>query len=424
MDSPSPAAPVSSTFSTNPEKVTQLDITIFSGMRKTAALLATSVLLSACGSGSDSSDTAFSGFSAGSQAAVVATAAATGDGGSLALLDIAAPYSGGTNLTASASDIVVRANGDQYFVLGRFMTDNITAYSLTDPGTALYQFSVNDESAEPGVSANPYDLVFASDEKAYLIRYGSPFIWIVNPSATTEANFKIGEIDLSAYDAEGPPEAAGAAIVDGKLFVIMQRLGGEFGFTPVQNAYVAVFDTSTDLEIDTGTGGVLPGIELPAQNVIDLSVDPATDNLFIAAVGVYAAFDGSAPAELTGGVVTVDTSDYSADLLVDDDTVGVQVSAVAVASASAAYLVSYTGFGDNALVRFDPTTGALGSMSVAGLANADIADIQRAPDGTLWVAVNDTENPRIVIVDPADDSVISDSVNPGLSPRSIAFTNE
>ncbi len=399
-------------------------------MKKNASALAQSLplvaalLLSACGSDSDSGGNSFAGFETGSQSAVIATNAATGDGGSLALLEVAAPYAGGTELTASASDIVVSANGDNYYVLGRFQTDNITAYSITDPNTAIYQYSVNDESAEPGVSANPYDLVFQSAEKAYLIRYGSPFIWIVNPAATTEANFKIGEIDLSAYDAEGPPEASGAAIVDGKLFVMMQRLGGEGGFVPVKNAYVAVFDTTTDQEIDTATGGDLQGIDLGVQNALDMSVDPATGDLFIAAVGDYGAFDGSRPVGLTGGVVTVDTNDYSTQLLVDDDTVGTQVSAAEVVSASAAYLVAYASFGDTTLSRFNPSTGAIEVAGVGGLAGADIADIARAPDGTLWVAVNDIDNPRIVIIDPADDSIVSEAVNPGLSPKSIAFTNQ
>ncbi len=390
-----------------------------------AAMLSAVLVISGCGSDSDSdsSTDGFAGCEAGAACAIVASVPATGDSAQVKLLDSAAPYMSVDGAVSTTSDYIVRTNGDNYYVLARFQTDSITGYSISDPQTALFQFSVNDAEETDVLSANPYDLVFASDQKAYLIRYGSPKIWIVDPSATTLEDFRIGTLDLSGYDSVGAPQASGAAIVDGKLFVMMQRLGGDDGFRAIENGYVAVFDTSTDQEIDTGTGGSLMGIELPIINPNDMSVDPVTGDLFIAGVGAYAAFDGSRPAELTGGVAMVNTADYSTQLLVDDDAVGAQVSAAEVISADAGYLISYAAYQSNTLVRFNPNTGAIEETGVAGLSDVDLRDVARGPDGTLWVGVGDTTNPRIVIIDPADNSVVSDSVNIGSNPNNIVFAN-
>ncbi|HCQ35422.1 MAG TPA: hypothetical protein DIU19_05870, partial [Alcanivorax sp.] len=98
-------------------------------------------------------------------------------------------------------------------------------------------------------SSNVYDLVFAAPDKAYMIRYGADTVWVVDPTAGRERNFKTGELDLSAYlpaNTTGSPNMSAAVVVDGKLFIAMQRLDSVF--QPNNTAYVAVFDTATDEE--------------------------------------------------------------------------------------------------------------------------------------------------------------------------------
>ena len=130
------------------------------------------------------------------------------------------------------------------------MSDSVSAHSASDPSTVIFETSTNDGTDT--ASSNPHDLVFVDSQKGYLLRYGSPNVWIVNPSATSASEFKIGEIDLSAYDADGVPEATRAVIVGDRMFVFMQRL--EL-FAPTLPGVVAVIDTTTDTEIDTGSDG-------------------------------------------------------------------------------------------------------------------------------------------------------------------------
>ena len=327
------------------------------------------------------------------------------------------PFEVEGNLNPGVSDTIVRAFGDRYFVIRRFMSDSIAAYSIDDPSTPLFEVSTNSDTEE--ASSNPHDLVFLNAEKAYLLRYGSPIVWVVNPSVTDPAAFKIGEIDLSAYDADGVPEATRGAIVNGNLYVVMQRLEG---FVPTQPGYVAVIDTATDTEIDTGTGNGLPGIELPAFNPGDISVDAATDSLFISAFGDFGAFDGSRPAALTGGLVTVDTTDFSATQLIDDNDGTGRMNNVEVATVSRGYLVTSQGFGSTSLDMFNPGTGRIEALGVAGLTGVDIRDIAVGPAGNLWVAIADPESPRVIVINPADNSVISPDIATTQSPASIAFT--
>ncbi len=50
-----------------------------------------------------------------------------------------------------------------------------------------------------GIEVDPYALVSLSETKAYLLRYGSDKVWVVNPQAENSEDFKIGELDLSGY---------------------------------------------------------------------------------------------------------------------------------------------------------------------------------------------------------------------------------
>ena len=79
-------------------------------------------------------------------------------------------------------------------------------------------------------ASNPYEMLFVSDSKAYILRYGSSDIWIVDPSvsAADEEAFKTGEISLKAYDSDQVPNMVSGLIHDGKLFVVMQAMNSEF----------------------------------------------------------------------------------------------------------------------------------------------------------------------------------------------------
>ena len=348
--------------------------------------------------------------------AILTTVASDFSSSAIEIYDAASRTEGLTGLNPGVSDTIVRAFEDKYYVIRRFMSDSVSAHSASDPSTVIFETSTNDGTDT--ASSNPHDLVFVDSQKGYLLRYGSPNVWIVNPSATSASEFKIGEIDLSAYDADGVPEATRAVIVGDRMFVFMQRL--EL-FAPTLPGVVAVIDTTTDTEIDTGSDGDLNGFEIPAFNPNDVSLDTSTDSIFVAAVGDFGAFDGSRPPALTGGIVSVDTENFTATQLIDDTEETGRITAVEVIDANTAYMITETAFLSSTLVKFDPNTGTIESTGVAGFADVDLRDIAKGPEGNLWVAVGNTTSPQVVVVNPADDSVIGPEINTTLIPTGITF---
>ena len=330
------------------------------------------------------------------------------------IIETDSPFTADSALNPGVSDTIVRAFEDTYYVIRRTNSHSVEAYNIADSTTPLFDFSTDSDPDD--VLSNPHDLVFLNSEKAYLLRYGSPIMWVVNPSATTIEEFMLSEIDLSAFDTVGPPEATRGVIVGDNLYIIMQRLDG---FSPTQPGFVAVVDTNTDTLIDPGTSDSLPGIELPAFNPTDISVDESTGTIFISAVGDFGSFENT---ELTGGVVALDSTDFSAVQLIDDNVSTGRIINVEITSASRGYIVSSASFTSTSLDQFNPVTGQIEALGIAGLSDVDIRDLAIGPQGNLWVAVADPVSPRVVIINPADNSIVSDGIPTTQNPTSLAFT--
>lgn len=364
---------------------------------------------------------------AAARQAVVATIAA--DYGSAAHSVISVDPVGGPRtvrnelLPTSVSDIALSAHGQYFYRIERFQADNVTQFSMDAPDTPIRQFSTNDPGEEG--SSNPLSLVFVDESKAYLLRYGKSTAWIVNPSATNQSEFKIGELDLSAYaDEDGVPEMSGGAVVDGKLFIVCQRLED---FVPVNNAYVAVFDTITDEEIDTATSGPAPGIELPIKN--PMGIQEIGGEIYVQGSGDLGAEWAGRPPEYTGGIVRINALTYKTDMVVDDgdadDHPFGNISGMTIVSADKGYFVGYAGWGDNTLYAFNPLTGIvsgpandyLTGKSIAGMNAGAFADA----NGMLWVC-NSTDA-EVVILNPADDR-IDETISTVLNPIQVVFVSE
>ena len=332
---------------------------------------------------------------------------------------------------ATGSDIRVATDGADVYQIGRLRIDSLTRFDPERLDEPLWQYSLNGEET----GANPYDIAFLNERRAYVARYGSPVVWIVDPSAETEANFKLGELDLSAYDTDGVPNATDVEIVDGKLFVLLQRLTE---FTPDKPGYVAVFDTATDQEIATGAGrDGLPGIALDVTNPEGLQYVEDTDELLVTGRGNIFENEAVAGDPFQGGVVSIDPDAYTADLLVDDGTAEDNDGFVAeslVTSADTGYVLTYriVSEGDEAfdsetaLRRFDPRTGLVAEGVVAGLEERDLAVLALGPRGRLWVGAAevggepDDTSPGFLLIDPATDTIV-DEIRTEFSPTGLVF---
>ncbi|NOQ88587.1 MAG: hypothetical protein GQ550_06645, partial [Gammaproteobacteria bacterium] len=318
------------------------------------------------------------------------------------------------DLLPTGSDITVAAYGSHFYRIERaFSGNSVTKFSTSEPQTPIWQYSTND--AGSAVLSNPHDMIFVSETKAYVLRYGSNTMWIVDPSAESEDKFKIGEIDLSSYDdADGVPEMDSGVIVDGKLYVTLQRLDN---FAVTQTPYVAIFDVITDEEIDANIAGdSLKGIPLQTRNPTNIVYEQASNVIFVQGSGSFF------PVEYTSGVEKIDLSTLSATVILDDgDDVrhpyGL-VSELAVVSDTILYFVGYDGFTDNTLYRLDLSTAEITATSVTSLINGQMANLTVDSEGLLWVS--DSANATVRIIDPQTDTEV-DALFTNLNPEKIVF---
>ena len=329
---------------------------------------------------------------------------------------------------ATGSDIRVATDGEDVYQIGRFQIDSLTRYSTEELRDPVWQYSVNGEE----VASNPYDVVFASETKAYVIRYGSPFVWIVDPTAERLEDFKTGEIDLGAYDTnDGVPNMSDAVLVGDRLFVLMQRLDETLRFAPTLDGYVAVIDTTTDEEIDTGRGeGGLPGIALETSNPEGLYHFEAANELHVVGRGNIfenenVLEDGDVVADpYDGGLETIDLDTLETGLLFDDGTAednrGFLADALVV-SPDKGYALFYESFRVTTLRAFNPLSGVVSDDVVAGLEDVDVSTLAVAPDGLVWVGLPDETAPGFTVLDPSDDSVALERVATEFDPLNVVF---
>ena len=369
------------------------------------------------------------------QTAVVATPAADYSSSAVSVIPVEADNGFRTAqnglLAQSSSDITLSAFENYFYLITRYGSMTVAKVDINAPDTVIWQYSTEGNETD----SNPYQLVFASSEKAYMIRAGSAKIWIVDPSAETEEDFKIGELDLSAYDdGDGLPEMASGVIADGKLFVAMQRLTD---YLPTENKpYIAVFDVETDTEIDTlmGEGG-LKGIALETKNPMTLQYLAENDTIYVQCPGAYPYGWTFAPEyEDDGGIVAIDIYDYSTTLVLDDgDGLGADltwgtIAGMEIISSTKGYFVGGYAAGENTLYAFNPSAdnpddpGVIAiddeniqGKSIAGMESGIYADM----NGLLWIC-NQTDQ-EVLILDTDTDTVV-DSVDTELNPGKVVFT--
>ena len=359
------------------------------------------------------------------QSAVVAAAASDYSSYGISAITVdpkAGPRIAVNNLLAGSNGSTVKAFGQYYYRIEQFQADNVTKVDISAPNTPIWQYSTQDTGEAN--SSNPYDLVFVSSTKAYLLRYGSTKAWIVNPSATSEAGFKIGVLDLSAYtDADGAPDMCCGVIANGKLFIVMQRM---VDWCPIEIAYVAVFDTATDTEIKTGMGtGSMIGIPLTIKNPGSIQYMAENNRIYVQGVGSYPGGSCDPVYEYTGGIESINPVTYASSTVLDDGDATTHpygaIAGMLIASSTKGYFVGYAGWGDNTLYTFNPTTGVV-SGAVTGVQNINISGMNSGTyldkNAMMWVC--DSTNAQIKIVDTTNNTV-NENVATNLNPQKVAF---
>ena len=388
-------------------------------------VLATAIFtLTACSSDSDNDvgmpdapDTSLDG-----QFAFVSTRSADYTTGRVDRISLADGFTFNGSYPGALSDISITTDGTSPYQIGRFQIDSVTRYDAQDTSIVDYQYSVKGDEA---LTANPQSIAFSGVNKAYLTRRNSNSLWIIDPEAATEADFKLDEIDLSAYDID-LPNMTDAIIVDDKLFVLLERLqelpsGSQI---PDKVGYLAVYNTITDTEIDTGMGsdGLL-GVELLVTNPTSLQYSEETGQIYVVGRGNYFANDNITDDFHSGGVQAIDPTSYAQAMLLDDgtdaDNQGYFVEAEII-NADLGYLLTYQSFGVSTLRTFNPTSGELSESVFPELQNVDITTIAQGSDEHLWIGIND-DAPGFYRLELATGDLLADRIATVLVPTNVVF---
>lgn len=298
------------------------------------------------------------------------------------------------------SDSVARAFGSIVYVINRFGADNIQALDASNDFATLWQCSV-------GNGKNPHDVVRVSDDKGYVALYGGGVAVVDLTPRPDCADFVQQEIDLSSLaDDDGLPEADRMALVDGTLYVSLQRLDN---FAPSASSVLAVIDTSTD----TLTGSIALSAPNPFAETKGLPLDPDTGKILVASTGNFGVLDG--------GIERIDPATAMAEgHFVTEEELGGDISDFVIVSSARGYAVVTDADFNNSLVRFDPSTGELQATLVTG--SAFLPDIEYDPaTDQLFLASQDFANPGIRVFAADDSEVTTAPIDTGLPPFNINF---
>jgi hypothetical protein len=359
------------------------------------AILTLTALVAGC----STNDTITGPGSLGDNTAIVVTSDFTT--GALSAIDVATRQVA-TNVASIHSDAAVRVYGGLVYVVNRFGQDNIQVIDPANSYATVRQFST-------GNGSNPQDIEFASPIKAYITRYGSADLLIVDPRTGAER----GTISLAGFaDADGLPEMAGMALVGNLLFVACQRLTN---FLPANPSVVVVISTFTDqvVDLDPLTPGV-QGIALTGRDPFtDFVYDPASRELMIGCVGDFGVADG--------GIERIDTDNrVSRGYAITETALGGDVLDVAWNDAARSYAIVGDAAFNTLLMSWSAASGAV-IDTVYAPGGFTLPDCEINSRGELYVCTNGVTAPGVRIYHVGPDTLLAGPLDTGLPPQKIAF---
>ncbi len=340
---------------------------------------------------------------AGTSAFVVTTDFQTG---SFAVFPVLQPESVARNVERIHSDAVARVHDGIVYVVNRLGGDNIQAIDPAMGYATRWQCSVENGS-------NPHDIAFAAPDKAYVTRYERATVLIVDPTTGPDcAGFVRGTVDLSGLaDGDGLPEMDQAVVIDGKLYVTLQRLDRRNFFRPTERSTIAVVDVATDTVVGaidlTGTN--------PFTESAGLVPDPATGMLVVNEVGELGRLDD-------GGIERVDPVGMRAEgFFVTEQDLGGNPTDVVLIDDHHAYAILLDAVARSRVVRFDPTTRQVVTTLAAG--DEFLVDVQLGPDRqTLYLTDRTLKRPGVRRFAIGDDHELAPSpIDTGLPPFDVVF---
>jgi hypothetical protein len=322
--------------------------------------------------------------------------------GSLASVN-GATYAVQEGVNSVHSDARARWFGDTLVVLNRFGADNVQLVNAATGGT-IRQFST-------GNGSNPGDVAWITPSKMYVTRYEQTELLVVNPQTGAHT----GAIALGAFaDADGIPEMDRMVRIGPHVFVTLQRLNRDAGFTPTDTSLVVVIDTRTDAVVDCDA--VTPGVQairLARTNPVTDFVREPGGGLLVGCAGAYGVLDGGVvrldPFALTAGGVAIGEAELGGD-----------VGDLEWHTAQKSYAIVSDAAFNTVLVSWNPATG-LRLAPIFSPGGYSLPDMNADGTGRLWVCNNSFGGPGLHVFDMGTDLPARPPLALALPPVSVLF---
>lgn len=303
-----------------------------------------------------------------------------------------------TDLMTFSGDAVVNAFQNVIYVLDR------TNATLTRLSQYPFDTTKVDYQVSVGNGSNPYAIVGVSTVKAYVIRYGSDSLLVINPA--TGAILKY--INLEAYEAsthtDTLPNTCGMScglIAGNRLFVACQRLEA---WMPADTSLLVVINTTTD--------SVEKAISLVLRNPQEMRY--YNGRIYLACAGAYFILDG--------GIEAVNVSTLQSEgVVISDQDVSGDVGGLVIANGNKGYAAVGRVSSDfktywTEIRPFNPS---------AKTVSAKLDYIENgfgglAYDSNLVYVGERGTAPGIVVVNPINDSKVKGPISTGLPPFNMS----
>lgn len=261
------------------------------------------------------------------------------------------------------SDVKLIAGGQYVYALAPSNVTKIDASKLSEGEAAVTK------QASIGDFGYPYDIAFIDETSGWLVLNGRSTVLKLNLETLAATD----SIDLSKFNASAEAttaSAVAAAIVDGKLAVLIGRLDNYVATKP---GLVAVFDASTGEFQDT----------IPLNTYNPMAFATNKGKLLVATQGTYNASYGT-DADEARGLEEVDLSAKKATVLAYGTDFGGGLYKLAVDTVSnIAYAAIYQSYGSVPLVAFNLSTKKV--STVKNVADAEGALYWSAFSSVLYV---------------------------------------
>jgi DNA-binding beta-propeller fold protein YncE len=307
------------------------------------------------------------------------------------------------------SDAIARFFNGRIYVVNRLGVDSI---QIIDPEADFTTPARAELSV--GNGTDPHDIVFINATKAYVSRYKSAELLIINPT-TLQIR---GSIDLTdrikTGDGDGAPESHLMLFHDGLVYLLLQHL--DFTVQPVP-AKVARGEV---VLIDPDTDTVMDVVVLNGRNPFsDIVFSRALNRILVSSVGDLTRLDGGIEA------INPNTRTVESGFRVAETDLGGDITHFAIVSATKGFAVVSDANFRNTLVTFNPTTGAP-LDTLFSPADGFLPYFAINSRGELYLAVVNptTPTPRLRIFDVNQDRQIGSVRTGELPPWFVLFIEE